>query len=125
MRQIKIKTKDLIFTRITKINEKTISELRGLPRTQYWDKLPAIVVLKHPAKKAYLIYNGNHRAFVAKTKNLKANALLVETEKDLSKIPPSETMFYSYPKYYRKLETAIKRLIQKSKICRKKHRRLR
>ncbi len=118
MKKIKIKPEDLIFTRWSEFE--SFSSLEKVPTATYWKKVSPIIVLKHPQKKAYLIYNGNHRALIAKKKKLKVKALLVESEEDLSKIPPEESIYESSPEHYQNYDTAIKRLIQKSEIFYKK-----
>lgn len=117
MKHIEISPKDLIFTRWSEFE--SFSDLEQTSDRAYWKKLPPIVVLKHPKKEAYLIYNGNHRAMVAKSKGLKVKAFLVETEEDLSKIPLNESMYYAHPEYYQKYDTAVERLIQKNEIFQK------
>jgi len=118
MKAIEVKPKDLVFTRWSEFE--SFSSLEQVPKSEYWKVVPPIIVLKHPQKKAYLIYNGNHRAMVAKNKKLKVRALLVESEEDLPRIPPEESMYESAPEHYQKYDAAIKRLIQKSEVFCKK-----
>ena len=117
MKEIEINPKDLIFTRWSEFE--SFSDLEQMPTQEYWEKVPPIIVLKHPEKEAYLIYNGNHRAMVAKRKGINVKALLVETEEDLPRIPLDESMYYAYPEYYQKYGTAVERLIQKSEVFKK------
>lgn len=120
MKNISLDPAQLIFTRKTKLNTRVLDALYSLPRKDFRKRIRPIVVLKHPKKGRYLVYNGNHRGLVAKARKIKVNAILVKTDEDLANLPCSESMFDSCAKHYRVLNAARARLLKKSELFKKK-----